>query len=83
MFVRLIVLGAIDWTELALAGDAALQMLADFFIAGEPICHTSGSAERSGDEDEQRQALHLLILGSELCNASVVAALAAASAGTK
>jgi hypothetical protein len=59
---RLIVRRAIDRTELALTGNSTLELVADF-IAFEPSASRQPKYARG--EKENRQALHLLILGSE------------------
>jgi hypothetical protein len=67
---------AVFGTDCSLTGDAALQLILDLrtFSLFEWIGATGGE-EGDCDQEEDRQALHLLILESEGCNASVVAVL--------
>ena len=79
--------GRIAWLALlrpdcALTSNAAFKLLLDFgSLSLFEWIGATAREQRCGNREEDRQALHLLILESESPNASVVAALAAASAG--
>jgi hypothetical protein len=74
MLVGLIAGRTIDRAELAFAGDSFLQMVLDLVLP-KPTFRATGQEERARQGDEQQNAFHPLILGSERCNASVVAVL--------
>jgi len=65
MLVCGIIFAAIYGADLSLAGNAALQLLAD--LSGGALFErigATGREQRACDWDEDRQGLHLLILGS-------------------
>jgi len=66
VFPGLIILRAIDRAECSLTGDTAFQLSFNFSGAAlfQRICATA-CQHRPGNREEDRQALHLLILGSE------------------
>src|SRR6185295_16479158 len=74
VFSGLIAGRAVDRAKLAFAGHSFLQFVADLAFV-EPAFRATGGQERTGQGDEQQNAFHPLILGSETCNASVVAVL--------
>jgi hypothetical protein len=57
---------AINWTEGALTGNAPLELALNFLSSTlfQWICATAPDQD-AGNCEENRQALHLLILGSE------------------
>ncbi len=81
VFAGLVVGLSLDRTEFPLTRHAALKLIAHF--AGSSLFERVGATgrhESASKESQDRQGLHLLILERVPGNASVVAALAAASA---
>jgi hypothetical protein len=64
MFVGLIAGRTIDGANLAFAGNSFLQVVPDVVLP-KPTFRASGHKERAGQGDEQQNAFHPLILGSE------------------
>ena len=71
---------SLDWANRSLAGDATFELALHFFRAA--LFHRISAAscnQRQCDQEQDRHALHLLILESSRCKASVVAATVSAA----
>src|SRR5947207_4921131 len=70
----------LDRTERSLSGDATLKLASYFFRAA--LFHRISAAscnQRQCDQEQDREAFHLLILESRRCKASAVAAAVSAT----
>jgi hypothetical protein len=59
--------GPLHWAERSLAGDAALKLPLHFLRAALFKRISAATRSQPCDHEQDRQALHLLILGSERC----------------
>jgi hypothetical protein len=64
MLVGLIAGRPVDGAELAFAGHTFLQLVGNV-VSFKPAFRAAGDRERAGQGDEQQNAFHPLILGSE------------------